>query len=440
MKRLMLGYLLLATTAFALEPLDQPYQVALKRANNTVIIDASDLTDPTLITGKAPYLSFNCTAPVDCTKLSVTIAGTALTAEATATARTASYRIPLDKINENTATSLTVSITENNTKTDITTVGLIRTKQVVTTTTSEPTDLDTMLKNPCTQYLLDHKGQIASTYDEENNLAVVYVYADGTFITDPPENFDDNDNLEVRVIADTGLGRVSARRSSPIVRRELHIVGEERRSEVTEHALVEQRPCTEHKSVASFFGAPRGEVQLRTGSTVVGSFELPVNRRYWGIYSMGPIRTRLGHQSFKVVKKGDQNVIARDVAGKNDFAYALFVTPYWTGPRDIEKRLPAFDLRRLNPTVGITLQHTADNILVGGTYDAGNVLIAIGWQGTRQTIIDPASGLKEGSVFTGTTAEIPTVKKLRSGLFVGVTLDLRAALGIFTSAVRGATQ
>lgn len=430
-------------TSLAAATIDITYSIALKRDNGKVVLDdPAKLEDLKAVTGSTPALVITCLTGVDCKHLKVTLGATEVAADPTPTAQLATYRLPVKDLKVDTATSLKIEITENNqTATVADKVDVFRRPQASPQQSSpsgEAGTVDEMKKNSCASYLKKHQKDIVGSYDEPKDRAVVYMLASGRMLTRPPEHFDDNDVLELHVIADEGFEDVTAIRTSPIDRREFHILGEEQRSEIHEQALID-RPCRDYTSTVSYFSAPTGEVQLQSGDQILLSFQFPVARRYWGMYSMGPVRSQLPHQSFKLVKQGDSNVIANDFAGKSDIQYALFITPFFGGKRDVEKPLDMLSPRRLNLSVGITLQHTADNLLIGGSYYIGGILFTAGRQWARVTVLDPASGLAPGKAFTGTAAEIPTVKKLNSDWYVGATLDLRAALGIFSTIGRAAT-
>jgi len=108
------------------------------------------------------------------------------------------------------------------------------------------------------------------------------------------------------------------------------------------------------------------------------------------------------------------------------------------GKRDLEK--PAkHTWERINPTIGATLQDTANNALVEITIDLPfGVFLSDGIHAAKVTELDPRSGALLGQRYAGGAA--PTRKRWTLRGFTGVTVDLRAALKLLRTATSTTLQ
>jgi hypothetical protein len=108
----------------------------------------------------------------------------------------------------------------------------------------------------------------------------------------------------------------------------------------------------------------------------------------------------------------------------------LGVTPlvfvsFYPIARDFRKT-KFFQVQRFQFVVGMDTENFADNIVVGGGYELTMGLNAIvGWRAiTKQRVLAEGSGLKNGSVFDGTTDTLPLRDRWSTGsVFVGLGLN-----------------
>jgi hypothetical protein len=190
-------------------------------------------------------------------------------------------------------------------------------------------------------------------------------------------------------------------------------------------------------------GTAEFEILVQTGSdqTQVGSFDMVVDALYSGLLSFGPIRSDVVDHKFTLAPapSGTGKIIVASENGDRETLYTVFYTPFIWGKRDIEKPIPRnFWYHHVNPALGITINNFSDNALAGITIDWGIIVLSAGVHFSRVNVLNPKSGLAEGSPFTGAENEIPTQKRWKQGKFLGVSLDLRAAAQLLGSVTRGA--
>lgn len=304
-----------------------------------------------------------------------------------------------------------------------------------TTTGTKTAALDELLQNPCTNVI----GAVPTAgYSRAGNLISMIVAPTGRVIAAPVENMDEDDVLELWVLADSRLTPLlNAKRKSAIrTVGSLQIVG----AGVTIHfpearqqggTLGGLPPCEYRKFILNSFAPGRGEVEISVAQgaqpVVTGNFDFVVDRLYDGLFSFGAVRSDVVDRTFKLTPKGTEKIIYASEDGDHQTLYAVFYTPFLWGKRDIEKPVEN-PLHRLNPTFGFSVNNFADNALVGLSYDFARGFVLLGGvHFSRVKALSGRSGLKEGSPFTGLEAEIPTEKGWEQGIFVGASIDLRAA-------------
>ncbi len=194
------------------------------------------------------------------------------------------------------------------------------------------------------------------------------------------------------------------------------------------------------------FASGKGEVEIafidaKGAAQVVGNFDFAVNPTYTGALSLGAIRTPLLDPDIGLAFNGTDTVItvkSDGIQGEDKDAhrilYTVAYTYYMWGRRDIEKPRPF--LQRINPMMGVVLNDIPNNFIAGATVDLfDGVFLHAGAHAGKVRTLDPHSGLEIGDEYTGKETEVPIVRRWRTKFFVGVSVDLRAAVQLFTAAV-----
>jgi hypothetical protein len=242
------------------------------------------------------------------------------------------------------------------------------------------------------------------------------------------------------------LPRLTVERSSAFgVSSGIRILGEEVRVKalpgIRRQAEGTPPECGTRTVTLHNFAPGRGEVgiSLRTDKSEeqLGKFEFAVNPLYSGAFSFGISRSALADPTFGLVFNGTDSIITESENSTRDdddpteeqgllerqrILYGVFYTHFFT-KRDIEKSPLIF-----GPTVGFALNDIDDNVFVGGSLLVqGSLSLMAGLHMGKVTRLDPESGLEVGSAFDGASGEIPTERRWRGDLYLGIALDLRAA-------------
>ena len=286
-----------------------------------------------------------------------------------------------------------------------------------------------------------------TAYDGTANRADFAVTPLGEVLSRPGDVIDEDDVIAVTVVgAEQLLPRLSVRRSSEFrMATSVRIAGAEVRVAelpgLRRQAAGQPPPCGDRTVLLHDFAPGRGEfeIALRTSedTEVLGKVELGIHPLFTGAFSFGIVRSALRDPRFGLVHDGADSIITEvedptrnpsapaDESGtlaRQRILYGVFYTPFF-GRRDIEKE-PIL----VRPTIGFALNDVSENVFLGGTITfQGTFSFLGGLHWGRVTTLDPQSGLDVGSVFGGSSEEIPTVKRWRGDLFLGVSLDLRAA-------------
>ncbi len=177
-----------------------------------------------------------------------------------------------------------------------------------------------------------------------------------------------------------------------------------------------------------------GAVEIRDSSKktdpALGAFKFTVDPLYAGILSFGPVFTRgPGDQTFKLQPLPDnKNAVIAGDEGHRNVIYAVQYTYFMWGQRDFEKGEPRSRwYAHVNPTIGMSIDKPLDHALLGASIDIGQFIFTLGSHVARVNRLSSDSGLKSGSVFTGTKDDIPTARSWVTHGFVSVSVDLRAA-------------
>jgi hypothetical protein len=305
------------------------------------------------------------------------------------------------------------------------------------------TKLQTLLTTDCSEQIDAQKANYSQKgyYDEEHNRATFIVTPTGNVVARPPEIIDEDDLIEVIVVADKDIvGKLTARRSSDMrIIGALNILG----ADATVPAgFLKSKECKARSFVLADFKPGKGEVTIAAqttqgGSTVTtatGTFEFNVDTLYSGAFSLGPMYSTLKDPTFGLVSNGTGNVVTETDRAANRIIVAIIYTPFIWGRRDPEKEHlhSMWDYRRLNPMFGIVANDVTNNAIIGLSYNLSSMIyLNAGAHFGKVKRIDPNSGLTAGGPFTGSGTSIPTQTQWKNGFFAGFSMDLNAAAKFF---------
>ena len=452
---------LMLTTAVASSGFAQSWSVTVDLRNGTPSATGS-LSEQTtnVITGASASLQVTCSPNVDCNSVTakiLKIAGGQSTLIQGIDPKTKSLTATSFEIPQTAATGADRFL-ELATPANTLLLAPVGTSTTTTTTTrnrappepsSDGRTLFELSTRPCPAAL---EG---SPYDERANLARILVSPLGNRLSLPPKSIDENDVIQVIVVADSALlPRLKVRRTSAFrTAGGIRIVGPSGElggvlDSLRREALEELPPCGSLTVDLADFAPGKGEIEIAAqkadGEEVLGTIEVGVNPLYTGAFSLGVIRTKLLDPAFGLRFNGTDSIITvtednvQDVdSGDHRIEYALLYTPFVWGRRDLEKDTP-FGLNHVNPTIGLVLNDVADNFLAGVSADVlGSIYFTAGAHAGRVRQLDSRSGLSVGSAFDGPRSAIPTVKRWRTEFFLGVTVDARAAVQLLRLVLTG---
>ena len=291
-------------------------------------------------------------------------------------------------------------------------------------------------------------------YDPKGDRANFLVTPLGEVLERPGDVIDEDDAIVVTVSgAEQLLPRLMLRRSSEFrVTGGIRIIGSEIRiAELPglRRQAAGQPPACDVRTVELHDFAPgRGEVEisLRTddGEESLAKVEFGVNPLYTGAFSFGIVRSALLDTRYGLAFNGTDSIItetedpsrnadhpaATDNRGRRQrVLYGVFYSHFF-GRRDVEK-----DGLLFRPTIGFALNGISDNVFVGASLIVHGTFTFMGGAHLgRVTRLDPQSGLSIGSTFAGPSAQIPTVRRWQTDVFIGVSLDVRAAAQLLKTA------
>jgi len=283
-------------------------------------------------------------------------------------------------------------------------------------------------------------SDIPATYDRRANRATFWVSHIGNIWAYPEDQIDENDDVEVVVIAPEDLlPKIRVRRTSTTrVVGGITIIGDQLFRQAAE---VRSQRCGTLKVVLSDFAPGEGTVQIalieQDKEIPTGTVSFSVAPLYDGYLSYAAVYTDATARTFKLAPSPDGNIIVPGEAtqhGDREIRFAVFYTPFVWGKREIVKGPDAW-YHRINPTFGITISELAEHFLYGASFDFGGFTVAGGLHSARQTILSPDSGLQIGDVFAGAATAIPTATDWTHKGFVAAGVDLRAAVTLFKSAL-----
>lgn len=310
--------------------------------------------------------------------------------------------------------------------------------------TDAPT-LGKLLTRDCRPLLSRFRG--VSLYDAANNTAHFVVSPVGNVLARPGDQVDENDVVKVYVLADRSLApRLAVSRISEFrTPGQVHFVGEGSDFEDVRKSAhtgrTEEAPCQIGEfAVTDFAPGKKGEVEIALVNddgtqAQVGTFDFGVHTLYSGAFAFGPARTELRDPDFGVVSRDGDNVVTVKEDGSPRVLYVLSFTPFIWGKRELEEPAPWY--HHVNPTIGIVPAHLQENAILGVSIDLLNTLyLQGGVHAGRVRRLDTRSGLRLGDKFTG-TGDVPTVQEWDADWFVGLSMDLRAAVEFLRIAATG---
>jgi hypothetical protein len=264
----------------------------------------------------------------------------------------------------------------------------------------------------------------------------------GDLLSDVLQNVNEDDSVTVQVVAEPELLRFIqvVRKSAIRTTGGVAILG----ADVTIPAIQRHgTSCGAKTFTLRDFAAGTGTIEIQAmssqGPLVLGKLEFPVNRLYTGMFTLGPVWSWAIEPDFGVVSNGANQVLTAREKPHQRVLWTLFYTPFVWGKRDFEMSIPLY--KRLNPSLGLVLNNVTENAMLGLSFDFFNGFVATaGAHWAHVSVVDPQSGLGEGSVYTGDPSRLPTARKWVVKPFVGVTIDLRAAVQFLKAAAGAATQ
>jgi hypothetical protein len=275
---------------------------------------------------------------------------------------------------------------------------------------------------------------LPQTYDQDGNVAHFVVTPGGSILQRPDQPVDEDDVVIVHVYGDEPVvdkievARTSATRTTGT----LSIAGAGQTPDLSRFDA-EKLNCVERQFTLGDFAPGEATVEMYTiasgTKTTLGSFKFNVNTLYHGILSFGPVWTQqLGNETFKLAPSGTDKIIVASEEKDRNVIYAVAYTYYFLGRRDLEKSDSL--IHHVNPTIAVAINNMSDHAMAGLSFDVGQIIITGGVHFAHVTRLSSASGLVPGSKFIGTDADIPTSKRWEHKLFLGVTVDLRAATAL----------
>lgn len=181
-------------------------------------------------------------------------------------------------------------------------------------------------------------------------------------------------------------------------------------------------------------GTAAFELRSAAAQKAVGSVEFGVDALYSGLYSLGAVRSKNVDPDFYLASDGATQTIRQRNLGGRDVFYSVMYTPFVWGKRSLQES-PRFR-ERFNPTVGLALNDVSDNFIFGVSFDLGGFVLTYGKHWRKSARLDPSANLAPGSTFGGTMEQLPVGKEWDDENFVSLTIDLRAAAGLFTKALQ----
>ncbi|HEU4881953.1 MAG TPA: hypothetical protein VFT45_06905, partial [Longimicrobium sp.] len=311
-----------------------------------------------------------------------------------------------------------------------------------TTVTLTKVDVGALLTRDCGDSIT-FSGPL---YDARINTANFVVTPVGNVLLRPSDVVDENDVVVVHVVGDAQVvSRLAVTRLSEFrTPGQVSFVGQGLSlspEKGADGAPLASRCVIRQFRVTDFAPGEKGEIQLalvdeKGAKAEVGKFDFGVHTLYSGAFSFGPVRTELRDPDIGTVTRSGKEIVTATEDGTPRVLYVLSFTPFMWGRRELEE--PGQWYTHINPTISIVPAHVQDNAMLGLSIDVLNSFyLQGGVHAGRVRRLDTRSGLELGDEFTG-TGDVPTVKEWDADWFVGLTVDLRAAVEFLKIAATGA--
>lgn len=318
--------------------------------------------------------------------------------------------------------------------------------------TSEGDTVADLLKTLCTEY------PEAGGYNRSANRASVVVTPTGLVLSESADIhlFDENDTLEVTVVADVRLLPLLTVRRTSAFRdaRTIRLIGEGADLTGLDLQSAEdldlriQKVCGSFQYRLSNFAPGRGVVEIKASglTDAVGEFDLQVNPLYSGMLTLGPIQTDLVDRMFTLSAVGSDQIVTAGSQGDDEVLYAIFYTPFLWGKRDLEKKYNWYE--HINLSIGAAFEDVADNAFVGISVDLPRGFVVTWGKHFGQVSVLPEElDLSPGDTFDApmdadpmADPQLPTATSWEDDEFIGFTVDLRAAVTFFKAALGGGSS
>ena len=444
---------LVASTAPAAYSASPPLSIDFIQSNGQVIatnLKGINADDQTLIMGNPAKLLFLCSAGIDCRKVAVTLKSN-LPVDATEAVGSVSLTVDPDS-SDNDLTIFFQGVAKLHTKLVLANKDAGTPTPPAGTTNGVPatqpgfvdkTELPQRLQNPCGR----GSKLPAPPADLPKDHPFVFVTPTGKVLSanelpqpggNPPHQvaIDESQSLTVYLLVDDVLASfINVRRKSAL--RDITAISLIGGTTTTSNAQlgrepIKVEPCQYRAFDLSDFAPGTGQVEINfpvDGQlSTVGSFDIRVDRLFRGILSFGVVSSRVSDKSFQLAPAADGSgkVIVASEKGDRQALYAVMLTPFIWGPRNLADEKLSFH-KRFNPIFGLSTSNLTDHAFAGISFDYKWMVLSGGVHFARVTELAPKSGLHTGSPFTGAATDIPTGKRWTSSAFVAASLDLRVA-------------
>jgi hypothetical protein len=282
------------------------------------------------------------------------------------------------------------------------------------------------------------------------NHIVLVMNAAGLPMNRMPTDLDSNDELSfILVIPCAQAERYTITIKGEVADGNLEILGESSlgalaklrtagATPVSEGPGASQRPDSVYMGTFGPFKAPSITVTVARSDTTIRTFTMRVLPNYIGAFRAGFGSSGIRFNDFVLSRRASDTLqVVTNRAGDREgrpfvtfvlYAWQVWNNRFWNG-RDISEP-PRGLSGRLNPFVGVGLRDPTREYMVGWSLEAARGVDIVAARHVAHVNV-LANGFTEGAVLTGTDADIPTEKRLRSGWLFGVTADLEAAVNVF---------
>jgi len=290
-------------------------------------------------------------------------------------------------------------------------------------------------------------------YDYKNNNVYLYFDENGKLLNSLPVNVDQNDRFYLNIISQKGIENNYSLKTiegiyepadlliapyTPVIKSgetKAESLEAQRKVEYTLKLLMAGPYTSDYFKFQITFDTTESGQTKKMYSEV---YSIKINKLYHVGVGVSLINTTLSNPNFKTIYNGSDTTIQAFNSG-NRTLVTFNVVWYWsvlqqdrkgsiiTSGRDILKDEPTFSLRRIYPTVGVSLDNNfRENFFGGFVYEfaRGGSIIAGAHYGKVNQLADKNFDLGKTS-FHGTDTDIKVDQVYKASFFFGVTLDTR---------------